>query len=90
MESVVAALVKAGLVKSGAPLRLAIEEPRIDGFAPVTERMRQAPRDALQRAENGTPEIPPENLEVCLLERTRSGRKFRRLSADELRGMLGL
>lgn len=46
-------------------------------------------REALQRAENGTPNIPPENLEVCLLEGARTGRKFRRLSADELRGMLG-
>jgi proteasome alpha subunit len=45
-------------------------------------------RDALQRAENGAPELPAENLEVCLLERRRSGRKFRRLGTEEIRGLL--
>lgn len=46
-------------------------------------------RDALQRAENGSPELPPESLEVCILERGRPGRKFRRLEVDERRGLLG-
>ncbi len=45
-------------------------------------------RQALQRAANGEPRIPVQNLEVCVLERERPGRKFRRLSADELRGIL--
>jgi proteasome alpha subunit len=45
-------------------------------------------RDALQRAENGTPELPAENLEVCVLERRRAGRKFRRLSTDDIRALL--
>jgi proteasome alpha subunit len=45
-------------------------------------------RQALQRALNGEPRIPVQNLEVCVLERQRPGRKFRRLSADELRGIL--
>jgi proteasome alpha subunit len=45
-------------------------------------------RDALQRAENGTLDIPPDNLEVCLLDRRRSGRKFRRLDAAEIRSLL--
>ena len=45
-------------------------------------------RDSLQRAENGTLDIPPENLEVCLLERRRAGRKFRRLDAAEIRSLL--
>ncbi len=45
-------------------------------------------RQALQRAANGEPRIPVQNLEVCVLERPRPGRKFRRLSADELRGIL--
>jgi proteasome alpha subunit len=45
-------------------------------------------RDALQRVTNGA-SIPPQNLEVCVLDRARPGRKFRRLSADELRGILG-
>lgn len=44
-------------------------------------------RDALEHATNGA-SIPPQNLEVCILDRSRSGRKFRRLSADELRGIL--
>ncbi len=46
-------------------------------------------KEALQRAENGSPDLPPESLEVCLLDRARRGRKFRRLSADEVRGILG-
>jgi proteasome alpha subunit len=45
-------------------------------------------RDALGRAENGTPDIPAENLEVCLLERRRAGRKFRRLDTAEIRSLL--
>jgi proteasome alpha subunit len=45
-------------------------------------------RDALQRAENGTPELPAENLEVCVLERRRAGRKFRRLGTDDIRRLL--
>jgi proteasome alpha subunit len=45
-------------------------------------------RQALQRATNGEPRIPIQNLEVCVLERPRPGRKFRRLSADELGGIL--
>jgi proteasome alpha subunit len=46
-------------------------------------------RKALSRGANGSALIPPENLEVCVLDRARVGRKFRRLSADEVRGMLG-
>ena len=47
-------------------------------------------RDALQMAENGSPELAPESLEACLLESSqRRGRKFRRLSADDVRGLLG-
>jgi proteasome alpha subunit len=45
-------------------------------------------RKALSRGANGSGEIPPENLEVCVLERSREGRKFRRLPADEVKGML--
>jgi proteasome alpha subunit len=45
-------------------------------------------REALQRADNGTPDIPADNLEVCVLERRRSGRKFRRLAAEEISGLL--
>ncbi len=45
-------------------------------------------RDTLARAENGQPNLDPKNLEVCLLERERRGRKFRRLSVDEVGGIL--
>jgi proteasome alpha subunit len=45
-------------------------------------------REALAQADNGTGELGADNLEVCLLDRRRSGRKFRRLSADEVRGIL--
>jgi proteasome alpha subunit len=47
-------------------------------------------REALQRAENGSPDLPPESLEVCILDRQRTGRKFRRLSTDEVKGILGV
>jgi proteasome alpha subunit len=44
---------------------------------------------ALQRAADREPNVTAENLEVCLLERHRAGRKFRRLDTDTLRGHLG-
>jgi proteasome alpha subunit len=44
---------------------------------------------ALQRAADGQPPVPPENLEVCVLDRNRVGRKFHRLSTDTLREHLG-
>ena len=34
-------------------------------------------------------ELEPESLEACLLEAGQRGRKFRRLSADDVRGLLG-
>ncbi|MFP8876943.1 MAG: proteasome subunit alpha [Myxococcota bacterium] len=39
---------------------------------------------ALQRASEGQSDVPAENLEVCVLEKARTGRKFRRLSTEEL------
>jgi len=42
-------------------------------------------RETLQRAENGQPDLAAEKLEVAVLDRTRSGRRFRRISADEIR-----
>jgi proteasome alpha subunit len=48
----------------------------------------QLGRRALERAE-GSSRVGPENLEVCLLERDRPGRKFHRLSPDNLREYLG-
>jgi proteasome alpha subunit len=50
---------------------------------PLGEALRLG-RRALQRATDGQPEVPPENLEVCVLDRTRIGRKFRRLTTEEL------
>ena len=55
---------------------------------PLGEALRLG-RDALQKAENGSPELAPESLEACLLESERRGRKFRRLSADDVGGLLG-
>jgi proteasome alpha subunit len=40
---------------------------------------------ALGRANDGKGSVNPDNLEVCVLEKARIGRKFRRLDADELR-----
>jgi len=42
-------------------------------------------RDTLQRAENGQPDLAAEKLEVAVLDRGRSGRRFRRLTLDEVR-----
>lgn len=47
-----------------------------------------AGRNALQRAENGTPDLPAESLEVCVLDRRRSGRKFQRLASAEIAALL--
>ena len=49
----------------------------------------QLARDALARNSNGSGTLEPGNLEVAVLERSRSGRKFRRVAADELGGLLG-
>jgi 20S proteasome alpha/beta subunit len=45
-------------------------------------------RDALQRAENGNPDLGSRHLEVALLDRARTGRKFRRLGAAEVQQLL--
>jgi proteasome alpha subunit len=55
---------------------------------PLREAL-QLGRTALQRAAEGQPRVAPENLEACVLERSRTGRKFHRLSADVLRELLG-
>jgi proteasome alpha subunit len=55
---------------------------------PLRDALRLGYR-ALQRAAEREPNVPPENLEVCLLERQRPGRKFRRLHTDTLREMFG-
>ncbi len=55
---------------------------------PLGEAVRLG-RDALAQAGGGHAGLAPENLEVCVLDRSRPGRKFRRLPAEEVRGMLG-
>lgn len=44
-------------------------------------------RNTLERGTNGEP-VPPEKLEAAVLDRNRNGRKFRRMSADELKVIL--
>ena len=46
-------------------------------------------RAALGRASEGKSAVNPDNLEVCILEKARIGRKFRRLDAEELKQHLG-
>ncbi len=41
-------------------------------------------RTALQRATDGQTTVPAGNLEVCVLEKPRMGRKFRRVTTEEL------
>ncbi len=45
-------------------------------------------RKALEAGTNGGTRLGVDDLEVCLLERERPGRKFVRLSADQVQGML--
>ena len=45
-------------------------------------------RKALQRAADGSPAVSPDNLEVCILERSATGRKFRRLTTDMIKDHL--
>jgi proteasome alpha subunit len=46
-------------------------------------------RSALGRATDGQTRVLPANLEVCVLEKARIGRKFRRLSSEEVGAELG-
>ena len=41
-------------------------------------------RESLQRADNGSPDLLAEQLEVCLLDGRRDGRRFRRLAKEEI------
>jgi proteasome alpha subunit len=45
-------------------------------------------RKALDRGSGSSDPLPAEHLEVCLLERDRAGRKFRRLTTDEISALL--
>ncbi len=46
-------------------------------------------RATLQRAENGSPDLPAESLEIVLLDRDGTGRRFRRLPDEEVASHLG-
>jgi proteasome alpha subunit len=46
-------------------------------------------KSALERAAEGEPSIDVKNLEVCVLERERQGRKFVRLNSDRVGELLG-
>ena len=59
--------------RSGLPLREAL----------------QLGLSALQKAAEGEPRVQAENIEACVLDRNRSGRKFDRLSTDILGELLG-
>ena len=54
---------------------------------PLGDALRMA-QGALGRASGTDQPVAPENLEVCMLDRSRPRRKFRRLSADEVATLL--
>ncbi len=58
-----------------------------DGM-PFEDAVRLAHR-ALARAPNGGSELGAESIELCVLERSRKGRKFRRFTPEELSATLG-
>ncbi len=67
----------------------------LDGFLRSEYQKSSSLRDAmrlghraLERAVEGQPQVAPENLEVCVLDRGRLGRKFHRLSTDTVREQL--
>ena len=64
----------------------ALEQDYRDGL-PAGEAV-QLGLKALEKGTEGNGRLDAKNLEVCVLERGRPGRKFRRLSADEVQGML--
>jgi proteasome alpha subunit len=57
-----------------------------DGSQPLGEAVKLG-RSTLERATSDD-RVSPANLEVAILDRQRAGRKFRRLSAEELQGIL--
>ncbi len=72
---------------SAEELETFLEEEYRSGL-PLGEAV-QLGRKALSRAADGQTRVPPANLEVCVLEEARTGRKFRRLSTDEVGAELG-
>ena len=55
---------------------------------PLGDSLRVGQR-ALEHTGEGQQSVPAENLEVCVLEKIRSGRKFRRMQTEELMKHLG-
>lgn len=45
-------------------------------------------RETLQRAQNGQSDLAADKLEVAVLDRTRAGRRFRRIAAEELGALM--
>ena len=62
--------------------------PEYKSGLPLGETLRLG-KTALERARDGEPSTQIENLEVCVLERERSGRKFVRLNSDRIGELLG-
>jgi proteasome alpha subunit len=56
---------------------------------PLGEAIKLGKR-ALERAADGEPAVEVKNLEVCVLERDRAGRKFVRLNSDRISELLGV
>lgn len=55
---------------------------------PLDEALRLG-RSALMRATDAQPSMAPTDLEVCILEKGRAGRRFRRVPVPELTGLVG-
>ena len=62
--------------------------PEYKSGLPLGEALRLG-KTALERARDGEPSTQIDNLEVCVLERERSGRKFVRLNSDRIGDLLG-
>lgn len=71
----------------GDEIQKVMQEGWKEGLS-LTEGVQLA-RDALARSSNGSVRLDQGCLEVAVLERSKEGRKFRRLAADELGGLLG-
>ena len=67
-----------------------VESPLRQGYRedmPLGEAVKLA-ADALGRGVNGGTQLDSKSLEACVMERSTRQRKFRRLTADEVEGML--
>ncbi len=62
-------------------------EANYESGLPLGDAMKLG-RSTLQLASNGDDQLEVKNLEVAILDSQRTGRKFHRLSAEEVRGIL--